>query len=307
MNFKKLLACWLCGCAAVVLAQTTSGVLESGGARIEVLGHSYAGLVPIGARQSRVVVYSLEDVRLAGATSIFVNGTYHASLIGGAYSELCYSPGEVELGARQMQVGQRAKDRPDAITALQLRGGQTHYLRVRERGGRPVLEPVAAAQAERELPAKRLQLHTLSRVAQECVVVNEAVQAEPSRHTLPADTLFAFARSDRAGMSAAGLGAIEQIVGGLHKDYSRIDRLHIIGHADPLGDEAINERLAIERANTVRQYIESAGQLRAPISAEGRGARELALTHCPRVDTAQARACHQPNRRVVIEVTGLRR
>ncbi len=165
MNFKKLLACWLCGCAAVVLAQTTSGVLESGGARIEVLGHSYAGLVPIGARQSRVVVYSLEDVRLAGATSIFVNGTYHASLIGGAYSELCYSPGEVELGARQMQVGQRAKDRPDAITALQLRGGQTHYLRVRERGGRPVLEPVAAAQAERELPAKRLQLHTLSRVA----------------------------------------------------------------------------------------------------------------------------------------------
>ncbi len=40
MNFKKLLACWLCGCAAVVLAQTTSGVLESGGARIEVLGHS---------------------------------------------------------------------------------------------------------------------------------------------------------------------------------------------------------------------------------------------------------------------------
>ena len=29
MNFKKLLACWLCGCAAVVLAQTTSGVLDN--------------------------------------------------------------------------------------------------------------------------------------------------------------------------------------------------------------------------------------------------------------------------------------
>ena len=307
---SKKLAIWLLSMVACLSwAQTSNTAIESSSGRIEVLGQSYASAPAVSARQSRVVVYSLDDLRLQGATSIFVNGTYHASLIKGAYSDLCYSPGNVELGARQMQVGQRPKDQPDTITAMPLRGGQTHYLRVREQGGRPLLEPVAAAQAERELPSKRLQLHTISRVAQECITSNEPMPAaaEPVRHTLPADTLFAFARSDRAAMTSAGLGAIDQILSKLRNDYSRIDRLHIVGHADPLGDYAINERLAIERANTVRQYIDSTGQLRAPISAEGRGSREPVVTHCGRIDTPQARVCNQPNRRVVIEVMGVRR
>ena len=310
---SKKLAIWLlCLVSGLSWAQTSNTAIESASGRIEVLGQNFTSPLPISAGQARIVVYSLDDLRLNGATSIFVNGTYHASLIKGAYSDLCYSPGGVELGARQMQVGQRPKDQPDTITAMPLRGGQTHYLRVREQGGRPLLEPVAAAQAERELPSKRLQLHTISRVAQECIISNEPVraepmQAEPVRHTLPSDTLFAFARSDRAGMTAAGLGAIDQLLARLRNDYSRIDRLHIIGHADPLGDAAINERLAIERANTVRQYIDSTSQLRVPLSAEGRSSREPVVTHCPRIDTPQARACHQPNRRVVVEVTGIRR
>lgn len=308
---SKKLAVWLMSVlTSLSWAQTSSTILESASGRIEVLGQNYATAPAISTRQSRIVVYSLGDQRLQGATSIFVNGTYHASLIQGAYSDLCYSPGNVELGARQMQVGQRPKDPPDTITAMQLRGGQTHYLRVREQGGRPVLEPVAAAQAERELPARRLQLHTLSRVAQECIVSSEPTQvtpAEASPHTLAADTLFAFARSDRAGMTALGTRAIDNLVQRLRNDYSRIDRLHIIGHADPLGSYIINERLAIERANTVRQYIETTRLLDVPISAEGRGSREPVLTECSRIDTPQARECNQPNRRVVIEVTGVRR
>ncbi len=244
---SKKLAIWLLSMVACLSwAQTSNTAIESSSGRIDVLGQSYASAPAISAGQSRIVVYSLDDLRLQGATSIFVNGTYHASLIKGAYSDLCYSPGNAELGARQMQVGQRAKDRPDTITAMPLRGGQTHYLRVREQGGRPVLEPVAAAQAERELPSKRLQLHTISRVAQECITSNEPMPAaaEPVRHTLPADTLFAFARSDRAAMTSAGLGAIDQILSKLRNDYSRIDRLHIVGHADPLGDYATRQQLA---------------------------------------------------------------
>jgi len=199
---SKKLAIWLLSMVACLSwAQTSNTAIESSSGRIDVLGQNYASAPAVSARQSRVVVYSLDDLRLQGATSIFVNGTYHASLIKGAYSDLCYSPGNVELGARQMQVGQRPKDQPDTITAMPLRGGQTHYLRVREQGGRPVLEPVAAAQAERELPSKRLQLHTISRVAQDCIPSSEPAQAEPVRHTLAADNLDALATDAVTGQN----------------------------------------------------------------------------------------------------------
>jgi len=305
---SRHLVVWCFSLASVMaVAQTSNTVIETASTRIEVLGQGYQKPGAISPRQSRIVLYSIDNHRLPGATSVFVDGTYHASLIPGAYSELCYRPGNVELGARQMQVAQRPKDLPDTITALQLEPAQTHYLRVRDQGGRPLLEPVAPAQAERELPARRLQQHTLSRVAQECVITAEPESAKPTQHTLAADTLFAFARSDRNAMTAAGTAAIDQLLARLGSDYSRIDRLHIIGHADPLGDYAINERLSIERANTVRQYIANNVQLRAPMTAEGRGSREPVVTHCARIDTPQARACNLPNRRVVIEVTGVRR
>ncbi len=307
MMIRLMMACWLCLACASTLAQTATSAIESDGARIEVLGQNYPGGVSIGPGQTRIVLYRLDDDRRNGATSIFVNGSYHASLIKGAYTDLCYAPGSVELGARQAQVGQSPRDLPDTITAMRLLGGQTHYLRVREQGGRPVLFPVSAQQALQELPSKRLQLHTISRVAQDCIEVTpEPVAAQPDRRILAADTLFAFARSDRNAMTSAGAGAIDSLLAKLHQDYARIDRLHVIGYADPLGDPAINERLSIERANTVRQYIESTGRQRMPITAEGRGSREPVVGGCGSVPTPQAQACNQPNRRVVIEVTGLR-
>lgn len=297
---------------APACAQGHAEVIETGTARIEVLGGALAqGDVAVAQRQSRLVVYRLDDVALPGATSVFVDGTYHASLIPGAHTELCYRKGPVELGARQMEVAQRAKDLPDTITALQLPAGRTQYLRVTEQGGRPVLRPVPAAQALQELGGTRQQKHTISRVAQPCEAVVQAAQLPPtpqlSEHTLSADSLFAFARSDRQGMTGQGMRALEQFAATLRRDYARIDRLHVVGHADPLGEQALNERLAIERANTVRVYLEDVGQLRVPISAEGRGAREPVYTGCPRSDSAQARACHLPNRRVAVEVTGIRR
>lgn len=309
MISKKLLA-WLMGLAsAVALAQPYKNVIETANTRVEVLGQGYQRSGAVSPQQSRVVIYNPEGLRLPGATSVFFDGRYHASLIPGAYSELCYAPGSTEIGARQMEVGSRPKDPPDTVTAIRLVGGQSHYLRVREQGGRPVLEPVTAAQAEQELAGKRMQQHTVSRVAQQCVAsaAPQIASVEAARHTLAADTLFAFAKSDRSGMTALGLSAIDNLVQRLRNDYSRIERLHIIGHADPLGSPAINDRLSIERANTVRQHIETTGQLNVPISAEGRGAREPVVIECSRVDTPQARACNQPNRRVVIEVTGQRR
>lgn len=286
---------------AVIESKSAGG----GEARIEVLGDRFAQLPAVASSQSRIVVYRLPD-NGSGATSVFVNDRYHASLVPGAWSQLCYSTGPAEIATRQMDAVTRpAKDRYDAISALSLAPGQVHYLRVSDTGNRPVLRPVPAAQALQEIGATREQLHTVSRVAQDCIETATPVQAQT--YTLPADTLFAFDRSDRAGMTDAGTRAIDLLLTNIRRDYSRIDRVHLVGHADPLGRPERNERLAIERANTVRDYITQTGQLQAPMTAEGRSSREPLVRHCGPIATPQAIACNLPNRRVAVEVTGVRR
>ena len=70
---------------------------------------------------------------------------------------------------------------------------------------------------------------------------------------------------------------------------------------------AINDRLAKERADTVRQYIERTMKIPGRLTSEGRSFKELVKTGCERVATARAIACNQPNRRVVAEITGVKR
>ena len=296
---------------AQTLGSNYPAVIESssagGQARIDVLGERFTPLPAVASSQSRIVLYRLADSR-AGATSVFVNDRYHDSLVPGAWSQLCHRTGSVELATRQMQAGTRpAKDRYDAISAVTLQPGQVHYLRVDMNGSQPLLRPVPAAQALQEIANTREQLHTVSRVAQDCVDVIQAPAVLAQTYTLPADTLFAFDRSDRAGMTDAGTRAIDMLLSRLQNDYSRIDRVHLIGHADPLGLPERNERLAIERAQTVRDYITQTGQLQVPLTAEGRGSREPVVRYCGNSATAQAIACNLPNRRVAVQVTGVRR
>ena len=103
------------------------------------------------------------------------------------------------------------------------------------------------------------------------------------------------------------MAALKRMVSSLRANYAQIIHIHVIGHADPLGSAQINERLATERANTVRRYIERSQQLDARITAEGRSARELVQPSCPASSTRRGIECNQPNRRVEVEVLGHRR
>lgn len=304
-------ALWL---ATLVHAQTSVVTNQPGvNSRIDVLGSVFTPVSPVGATQSRIVLYrSANAAPLAGATGVFINGQYHTSLVPGGYSQLCLPPGQWELGARQFSVGQNARDRYDSISAMALAPAQTQYVAVVESAGRPVMKPVPSVQALQELGSARLQIHTISRVtqAQNCVEVAAPVVAQavpPDQYTLSSDTLFLFGRSDLNGLTTAGRESLDVLTARIQKEYVRMDRLHVVGHADPLGSAVFNERLSVNRANTVRQYLKTKSQITAPITSEGKGDRQLVETRCGRAPTSAAIACHQPNRRVVTEVTGQRR
>lgn len=298
------------GGGSATQAQTSVTTNQAGvNARIEVLGGVFTPLTNIGSSQSRIVVYRTTSTQqLPGATGVFIQGQYHTSLVPGGYSQLCLPPGQFEVGARQFRVGQNARDSYDTVTAIALPAAQTQYLTVVESAGRPVMKPVTAAQAQQELAATRLQIHTVSRVvqAQNCVEAAAPV-VQPEQFILSSDTLFAFGRSDLNGLTASGRESLDMLTARIRKDYVRVDSVHVIGHADPLGSPEFNERLSVNRANTVRQYLKNNGQISASVTSEGRGARQLVETRCPRQTTSAAIQCNQANRRVVTEVTGQRR
>ena len=311
--FRGLLAAMLALSLPVHAEPGTASVFmqarqEGLNARIEVLSGVYAASGQVDPGQSRLLFYrSAQDAALPGATSVFVSQDYHTSLVPGAWSELCLPPGALEAGARQMRVGQPPRDLMDAITLLEGRGGQTLYLRVHEGTGKPVLQPVAAEQAQLDLMGLCRQVHTVSRVAQgqPCKLAPATVQA-PQHIRLAADALFKFDRSDFDGMTALGVQALLELVEHMRRDFVRIEHIHIVGHADPLGQRQANEVLAQARAQTVRHFLERQNLPVHRITSEGRGEREP-VVQCERSVSVQSIACHQPNRRVEVAVVGERR
>jgi len=278
---------------------------------IHTFGQKFAQAAQVVDSQTRMVFYrTRQSSSVPGAASIYVNGAYHASIIPGGYSELCMPPGSVELGLKSVEVGTNVKDNLDTITVIRNASAQTQFFRVQEAGrGRQVLQPVQATEALREIDGAREQTHTISRVigAVECSINRNPAPAAPQTITLAADALFAFGRSDLGAMSATGRASLDALVSRLRSEYIQLDRMNIIGHADPLGQPGPNERLSIDRANTVQQYLSQAGLGSVRMTSEGRGDREPVATQCGRVATPQAIACHAPNRRVVIDIAGARR
>lgn len=308
---------WVWGLVALfmgtsVLAQNT------GYSRIQPFGQIFVQPERVVDQQTRMIFYrTQQSSSVYGAASVYVNGAYHASLVPGGYSELCMPTGNIELGLKTVEVGRTVKDDLDTITAVRGLGGQNQYFRVRDTGrGRQVLQPVPVQEALTELSNTREQVHTVSRVpgATECTINRGAPAAPvntapvvPQTITLAADALFAFGRSDLYAMSPIGRASLDALVQRLRGEYIKLDRLHIIGHADPIGQPMSNERLSMERAQTVRDYLYQSGLNTIQITSEGRGSREPAVTQCGWGASPEAIACHAPNRRVVIEIIGARR
>ncbi|MDQ0573228.1 OOP family OmpA-OmpF porin [Variovorax paradoxus] len=124
------------------------------------------------------------------------------------------------------------------------------------------------------------------------------------RVNLSTDALFKFDRSSAADMLPQGRGELDALARALQSQEMQVQSLTITGHTDRLGDEAYNDRLALRRANTVRDYLKSAG-VRAPMEVQSRGEREPVTRDCQgTVRAPRLVACLQPDRRVVVDILG---
>jgi OmpA-OmpF porin, OOP family len=124
------------------------------------------------------------------------------------------------------------------------------------------------------------------------------------RVNLSADTLFRFDRSSAADMLPQGRSELDALARALQSQEMQVQSLTITGHTDRLGDEAYNDRLALQRANTVRDYLKAAG-VRAPMEVRSMGEREPVTRDCQGLQRSpRLVACLQPDRRVVVDILG---
>jgi OOP family OmpA-OmpF porin len=120
-----------------------------------------------------------------------------------------------------------------------------------------------------------------------------------------ADSLFDF---DRSTVKPAGKLALDKFAAELKG--LQYDTISVTGHTDRIGSQAYNQKLSSRRAEAVSAYlVESAGIAASRIEARGVDG-SLPLTkpgECVgNKATAQLIACLQPDRRVEVQVTGMR-
>lgn len=154
------------------------------------------------------------------------------------------------------------------------------------------------------------------------VIVREVVR-EPSiqapaaiqRFTIAGDVLFAYNRHTLADLRLGGRAELDRILAEL-RTYKSIDLVRVIGHTDPLAGFEYNFDLAYKRANTVGNYFVSNGISREVLQARSAGETEVvkATDACGAKyanattgkNNAFLQECLAPNRRVVVEVTGIK-
>ena len=77
--------------------------------------------------------------------------------------------------------------------------------------------------------------------------------------------------------------------------------VRVVGHTDPQGTAAYNQKLGLQRAQTVKALLIERGVPTGLIETESRGGAESVKRCTAALKGAALRACNQPNRRVVID------
>lgn len=120
-----------------------------------------------------------------------------------------------------------------------------------------------------------------------------------------AESLFTFAASAVRPEGKAALDGFSDELAGM-----QYDSITVEGHTDRLGSTAFNEKLSMQRAEAVKDYlVQSRGLTAGKVAAVGKGESEptSATADCKgNAQTAKLIACLQPDRRVEIEVAGTR-
>ncbi len=124
---------------------------------------------------------------------------------------------------------------------------------------------------------------------------------------LAADALFQFDKYTANDLLEMGRQQLDALAQKLTNGYAEIESVTLVGHTDRLGSESYNSTLGLNRAKTVRDYLQSRG-VNVNILAETAGESQPVTDGCYGVlPKSKLTACLQPDRRVVVTVLGVKK
>lgn len=295
------------------------GLVQAQEARIEAYGAAFTAPELAPKTQTRVYAYRTPESLQPAPINLYLNGRYHASLLRGGYTEFCLNPGRLAVQSTLDDAAQRHMGKTQPGQALDAESGRVVYLRVSESAGGQLVQTLPESQALPDLRRTRRQTHTISRApeVQPCgtdlaapapvvAAAKPLAKAAPKRDfTLAADALFEFGKAE---LKPEGVRSIKTLVQQVKQEYSQVERIRVLGYTDAIGPAPLNSKLSAARAHSVAQLLDQSDlhPSRGYIT-EGRGSAELAKLSCKNKPTPENKACHAPNRRVVISVTGARK
>jgi OOP family OmpA-OmpF porin len=128
------------------------------------------------------------------------------------------------------------------------------------------------------------------------VVPVAPVPAKPvsEKVTFAADAFFDYAKHDLKPEAKAKMDDLVSKTAGVN-----LEVIIAVGHTDSTGDQALNNKLSVARADAVKNYLVSKGIEKNRVYTEGKGSSQPVADN----KTTEGRA---KNRRVEIEVVGTR-
>ena len=239
------------------------------------------------------VVFLRQEAQNKNIPSVFLNDRFVGSLPPKRFSESLVCPGaqNIRVGSRvdSIMVGEDVPytGKPGTTTYFQV------YEMDAEKFGLRELTEEEASQLGKGLD----QSHLINRHQPIC----NAPLTVLKQINLGADALFKF---DTAIMLPAGQASVQKLVNDIHTLGAQVEQIRVTGYTDHLGTDPYNNRLSLERARVVAQYMKNQG-LNVPVVIAGRGKQNPVVSCKGDKATAQLIKCLQPNRRVTIELMGV--
>lgn len=128
-----------------------------------------------------------------------------------------------------------------------------------------------------------------------------APAAAANKVILAGDALFKSGKSGIKDLSPEGKARLDEVVAKL-KGMGEIEQIKVVGHADPTGKAAANQKLSEARARSIKSYLVAKGIKPGVIMSSGVGDTQTVVQCDKSLPSAQLKECHAPNRRVEIEI-----
>lgn len=129
---------------------------------------------------------------------------------------------------------------------------------------------------------------------------------ETEQINIVADALFKFDKYAGDEMLPAGKASLDELATKLKEGYILIESIKLTGYTDRLGSAEYNLKLSEQRALAVKRYLQSKG-VGNVIETKARGEQDVvAACGTSTKPTEALKECLQPNRRVTVEIKGVK-